>query len=256
MLKQIKISLLAILLVLMLFSCASLKNAEAIRSMKNIAIVEVKTNKEVIWYDDRGDSNKTSLFNKGIGLAAGLVKGKDMKEAMAETLNTTKTLIDKADPKIYDEIAKVGFFNVLDKSTVTGSGVYANAKESKMADMQTKEATGYKVLNYRNDNILEALSQDLGIDGFCFMDVQFYKDMNTGIGKNGTMKGVVYIILTIVDEKNKIMWQDTRYQRSDETIAILNGLYDSDELNNLLEQACGKALEILFQNMKMELEQI
>jgi hypothetical protein len=121
------------------------------------------------------------------------------------------------------------------KPTVINAVAYQNAKTDKIAVkagfIQPKD---YRLVDVRDTAFAQSLAREIGAQGTLFLEFTFFKQMSTGMGKNGTMRAQVQMLATLIDTNGKAYFQKVYVASSKDTIGVVMEVYDTDKFMDMI----------------------
>lgn len=227
-----------VVIICLLTGCATMKGG--ISNYDPVGIVSVISNKVINWEGE----NDTS----GGGLTDDFIKKNILPSKTANKVNYSEadTLIVEASNILFDVLNNSGIAEIAPASEILESSAYIGADIDKRAeDFGYIKLPDYKFINNADKDLAIDLALEKGIRSTMYVEFAFIKTMSSGVGKNGTMRAMVNMKVTILDENGKKIYFKTHEYKSMNRIEVFNAYYDEAEMMGLFQEALYTAVSDL-----------
>jgi len=230
----------AIVLICFLTGCATSGKAALVANNDPIALVSMVSNLDIHWKDEEPISPKSTNFISKRKLRA--------DPDMAITM-TAEELIIKAEKLFRDSMAESKLINLAENEKVIFSTAYKNARLNKLhVDWEKVKPENFRLINFRDKNFFPALAKETGIKRSMFVEFYFTTEMASGVGKLGTCRADLQMMVLIMNEQGKTIYRKTIPGWSGSTTKVISGAYSRSDMMSLFESAIDEAcLEFLDQ---------
>ncbi len=220
--RKMVFPVLAAIVLVSLISCASsskgFKNAQALLP---VGIVAVTAPDRITWYGEGEDLDRglVDIFFED-------------KEAIPSQL-----LVSSAEQILFESL-KSGNVPIVERNAMLDSASYTAAELSKVMNLTPiVYPENYKYFVPHDTDIIQSLALETGMNSAAFIHFGFYTAMRTGIGKSGTMSGFVTMEVIFMSPEGKLITNRTYTAKTDETISVVFGGYDTQKLLKLYPSA-------------------
>jgi len=158
-----------------------------------------------------------------------VLKGKNPARDAQELLNALT-------PSIYAALDKSEHFDLVPERYVLRHEAYKAAEpdEARMMMVGFYTADGYKF--FKDKHKLGALARELGVDGVLVVGANFGLTRHA----NSVFADITFGV-NAYDQRGQVVWRDTVFSRSDETIGVERGAVAVHDVVPLLTQATDRA---------------
>ncbi len=224
-----------------LLGCASTR-LESLATVSPVGVVAVTANADILWYGEDASSDDNSM---GLGTAlVGLATAK--KDAKISTvLSRTDNIVNQADATFLTLLGSSGLTVVADKNAVTGAPAYQNYRggNSTMGPSSIVSALQYKMISPGDKSFTVNLAKQAGLQGVLYLNWNFSKQVTNGLGKTGSLQAMADLQVIIKDAAGNTVHARSYYGRSNDTIAVVAGVYDPQALADLFPVAIELAIQ-------------
>lgn len=207
-----------------------------------IGIVSIMSNSQIGWYGE--EKEEASL----LGSILNNVVNEKQDEGLSTLLSRADILIGEAEGILRNTLADSGKVSVLDKNTVLDSDAYKLAEMSTLfsiSDFIYPE--GYSPVDYKDKNLAKNLYKELGATSSLYVDFTFNKKVIFGVEQNGKLGAFVAMSVKIVNSKGKVIFQKSYRAQSEDSTAVVGGIYDPQKLLDLfpetVQEVCDSFIE-------------
>ncbi|MDR1747715.1 MAG: hypothetical protein LBR47_01490 [Spirochaetaceae bacterium] len=216
------------LFLIFLVSCVSspkgFKNAE---TLLPVGIVAVTADDRILWYGDEEDT--------GAGLFDALF---DKDDGEVDDPRSQAEFLVSASEQVLFESLKNRNVSFVDGEAMLASGPYSAGEISRVRNWSSiVYPENYKYFMHSDKDLIRALASETGMKSAAFVHFSFYTDISAGIAKTGSMYGFVTMEVNLTDSEGKRIANRTYTAKTDETMPVKGGLYDTRELLELFPSA-------------------
>ncbi|MDL2230080.1 hypothetical protein LJC14_07520 [Treponema sp. OttesenSCG-928-L16] len=220
-----------------LAGCASM--GKGLSDYSPVGIVSVSAFQDIPWYNEEG---KPESSGRGDNKLAEALFGK--KDDNRTSVSTADSVIAAAEKIVLEKLSSSNIAEFAGKDIIFNSRTYKEAESnSRMERDDYIPAPGYKLIDSGDKDFAAALAAETGIKSSMFITFDFGREMASGLGKNGTMRGKVNMKIVIRDGAGKSIYNKTISLNSSDKIPVSSALYDGNELIILLETAVSDACD-------------
>ena len=228
-----KITIFLALVILAVSGCASTKSG--IFSEAPIALVSVAANYDINW---KGEG---TISDSAISRMVRRTMGADEEWVI---FTRADTIIDEIEEMIRNTLETSPLVSLAPRDDVLRSRAYNEARINLVQEReQMVKPTGYRLINYRDNNFFPALARETGIERSLFITLDLTKEMHGGFGKNGNCRASVEMTVMLKDSRGKNLFNKTYHAFSRGTTKVTSGAYSQEELLDLLRSAISNACQ-------------
>ena len=209
--------------------CVSSAKAALLSQSDPIALVSVVSNYDINWVDEEPMDPNTDIISP---LTTRVLR----TDPDLAIYTRVDDLIDKAEVIFRDVMAESGIIKLADKNTVLNSRAYQNAALNRNQIYNKMVCPdSFRLIDYRNKSFSSALLAETGIQRSMFLEFSFTKAPVNAVGKNGSCRAEVEMIVFVLDSRGKTLFRKTYFLWSSSLIKVSNGAYSQSGLIELCE---------------------
>lgn len=220
---------LAIILVIstLLTGCASTKKFN-VETGSPVAVISIFVNDEITWY--REDDEPSSLLGTFTKKMVDIEGTDDAKLLLSRTI----PFVEGAEEAIFEGFSEAGI-EVIPKDEVLNSNAYLSNEGNEFYKVSGVICpNGYKFFDITNNKVRTEMTEETGAVSYVYITYEINKVMDKGIGKNGKVTACVTTTIRLTDSEGKNAVIKTGFAEGEDSIAIVAGIYDLQELSDMI----------------------
>ncbi|MFP4418657.1 MAG: hypothetical protein ACLFSB_15445 [Chitinispirillaceae bacterium] len=242
---------------LVMTGCGGGSNLYLIKNLKSVAIVQIASNKTVEWEDRDEGRGVGAGIQSQVKMIGALAKGKKLSEAVEEGQHSTEKAINSGVDLVYEIFRKEAALPIIGKEIVLTNAAYMEMEDDTRFQADLRRAEGYKVPPLKdNPELASKLCDALGVDALLTVEVEFAKNLWTGVGSSGAAKANADVMLRLYDRNGECIWWDSESEYSEKSIGMGGGAYDYEKMDTLAVDALGWAMREALRDLKDDLEKL
>ena len=220
-------------LLLLLLSCATSGKKVLLAERAPIALVSFVSNMDINWKGE--DSIPASA-------AARMTRRIPGRDPDLTVVSSAKDLVVKAEQIFREELKSSKIITLAEREKVLYSRAYGKAKLNVLQEARERKndlcrPAGFRLADYRDKGFAASLAEETGIECSMYVDLNFIKRMASGVGKFGTLRAQLDMLVKIYDKTGKKLFEKSYSVSSNERIKVSNSVYSQSELFSLFESA-------------------
>lgn len=238
-----------------LFSgCGSSKKLFIAKDYKEIAVVQVSSNKTIEWADKDKENSTGSNIQSTVKFIGALSKGKSLSEASTIANHDARDALNLCYQDILKAIA-AGPLPVMDYSKVIEDETYKKLENDRS---QTSYNISPEPLKLIGTNVKDRadLCQKMHADALYVVKINFSKDIYTGVGSSGQGKGGADVVVSLIDKTGETLWWKSQFEHSENSTAMIEGSYKTAVMDTLCAQAAVEATKSIIEKLKKDFSKI